>query len=143
LDASAWVKRYLDEPGTQSVLSLFGEPLASTILGYVEVASTLARQQAARKLSAGALQYLQQKLRTDWKQFIEVPMTAAFIGQAVELAEHYKLRGADTIHLAAALSLQNIFAETNDPITLVSSDIELLQAVQAAGLLIRDPVPSL
>jgi uncharacterized protein len=82
-------------------------------------------------------------LKTDWKQLIEVPITTELINQAVELAERYKLRGADTIHLAAALNLQSVFAETSDPVTLVSSDAELLQAAQVAGLLTQDPVHSL
>jgi predicted nucleic acid-binding protein len=46
-------------------------------------------------------------LKTDWKQLIEVPITTELINQAVELAERYKLRGADAIHLAAALNLQS------------------------------------
>ncbi len=58
VDASAWVKLYLTEPGSNEVSSLFNElsreQLASTGLGYVEVASTLARQQTARKLNTHA-----------------------------------------------------------------------------------------
>ena len=144
LDASAWVKRYLEERGTQQVQQLFDtQPLASTGLGYIEVASTLVRQQTMRRLDADILRRLQQQLRTDWKQLIEVPITTELINQAVDLAERYKLRGADSIHLAAALNLQSVFAETNDPVTLVTSDIELLQAAQAAGLLAQNPLSPL
>lgn len=140
LDASAWVKRYLEEPGTGNVLRLFEAQLASTGLGYIEVASTLVRQQAVHRLSIDTLQNLQHQLRADWKLLIEVPMTTELIDQAAELAVQYKLRGADTLHLAAALNLQRGFTEVNQPVTLVTSDTELLQAAQAAGLLVQNPV---
>ncbi len=46
LDASAWVKRYFAEAGSAWVHSLFSREitLASTVLGYIEVAASLARR---------------------------------------------------------------------------------------------------
>ena len=62
LDSSAWLKRYLLEPGSDRMKLLFesGDSLASSVLGYIEVASALARQQAPRKLDEDKLARLQQ-----------------------------------------------------------------------------------
>jgi predicted nucleic acid-binding protein len=51
LDSSAWLKRYFLEPGSGWMMRLFesGNPLASSVLGYLEVASALTRQQVPRK----------------------------------------------------------------------------------------------
>lgn len=144
LDSSAWVKLYLTEHGTDEVVCLFNElsreQLASTGSGYVEVASALARQQTVRKLDAHTLYQLQQQLKADWNDITEVSITAELIDQAARIAERYKLRGADSIHLSAALIFQSMLQQTNQVVTLVTSDMELLQAAQAAGLLAQDPV---
>ncbi len=54
LDSSAWVKRYLSEPGSAWVRRLFDgkEPLACCPLGCNEVAAAIARQQGVQKISA-------------------------------------------------------------------------------------------
>ena len=144
LDSSAWVKLYLTEPGTNEISHLFNElsreQLASTGLGYVEVTSALARQQTARKINARALYQLQQQLKSDWKDLTEISITAELIDQAARLAGRFKLRGADAIHLAAALSFQNALIETNQLVTFVASDTKLLQAAQTIGLLTHNPV---
>jgi predicted nucleic acid-binding protein len=51
LDSSAWVKRYFAEAGSSWMHSLFKSELAlaSTALGYVEVAATIARRNTARQ----------------------------------------------------------------------------------------------
>lgn len=53
LDASAWVKRYYQETGTEATQALFveGAVLACASLGIVEVLATLARKRKARQIS--------------------------------------------------------------------------------------------
>jgi predicted nucleic acid-binding protein len=45
LEASAWVKRYLSEPGSTWVQKFFTqkEPLACCTLGYTEVSAAISR----------------------------------------------------------------------------------------------------
>ncbi len=52
LDASAWVKRYVQEAGTDWILELFGKrpAFASASLGYIEVSATLARKRRAGEI---------------------------------------------------------------------------------------------
>ncbi len=138
------MKRYFEEPSRDRIVRLFGsgERLASSGLGYVEVASALARQQAHRKLDEQKLAHLQEQLKVDWNDLPTLPLSEELVERAAELAQHYHLRGADAIHLAAALSLQNALAQTNETVVLVTSDRELLAAAKDAGLAVEDPVPA-
>lgn len=142
LDASAWVKRYFEEPGRDRIPRLFhgGERLASSILGYVEVASTMARQRPLRKLDEQKVADLQTELKNDWSDLTGLPLGKESAERAVELARQYRLRAADAVHLATALSLQNALRETHETVVLVASDRELLEAARAAGLKVEDPV---
>ncbi len=141
LDSSAWLKRYFHEPGTGSVMRLFesGDPLASSVVGYVEVASALARQQASRKLDQEKLARVQQQLEEDWSDLTGLAVTDEVVGRAVRLARTYKLRGADAIHLATALGANDALVRTGDSLLLVASDEELLAAARQIGLAVQNP----
>ena len=141
LDSSAWVKAYRREPGTDRILKLFqsGVHLASAGLGYVEVAAALARQLAPGRISQPELLRLQKQLRIDWANITSLPIDAELIERSVELAEHHKLRGADAVHLAAALRLRDALATGGIETILLSSDKELLQATELSGLAWEDP----
>ena len=137
LDASAWVKRYVQEAGSASLHALFarGPRLATATLGYVETVAALSRrlagEQRYRSLS---------RLEQDGRYLALLDVDRPVITQAADLARQYQLRGADAIHLAAALRLQDILAPEKEELTLVGSDRELLTAAQHAGLLTQDPV---
>ena len=62
-------------------------------------------------------------------------ITGKVMERAAGLARRYKLRGADAVHLASALDLQWVLAGINEPVSLVASDYELLEAAkrQASG----------
>jgi predicted nucleic acid-binding protein len=62
LDSSAWLKRYFLEPGSDWMTRLFqsGNLMASSVLGHIEVASALARQQVPRKSDEDLLAVAQQ-----------------------------------------------------------------------------------
>lgn len=141
LDFSAWVKRYFEEPGSGRIAQLFDgrERLASTGLGYVEVASAVARQQASRSLTQHEMTQLQEQMKADWKDLTDLPLTGDLVERAVALTERYKLRGADAVHLASALGLQNVLAEINETVVLVASDRDLLEAARDAGLHVENP----
>lgn len=141
LDSSAWLKRYFQEPGSEWMLRRFesGGPLASSVLGYVEVASALARQQAPRKLEEATLAGLQQQLDADWGDLIGLPLTDEVVGRAVRLARGYKLRGADAVHLATALGVSDVLTGSGDSLVLIASHEDLLAAAQQVGLAVENP----
>ena len=141
LDSSAWLKRYFLEPGSGWIMRLFesGNPLASSVLGYIEVASALTRQQVPRKLDEDKLAQLQQQLEEDWGDLTGFPLTDETVGRAVRLARGYKLRGADAVHLATALGVNDALVGTGNSLVLVASDEDLLAVAQQTGLTVENP----
>ncbi|MFZ0963612.1 MAG: type II toxin-antitoxin system VapC family toxin [Terriglobia bacterium] len=142
LDSSAWLKRYFLEPGSGWMMRLFeiGIPLASSVLGYLEVASALARQPVSRKRDEDQLARLQQQLEEDWGELTGFPLTDETVARAVRLARGYKLRGADALHLATALGVNDALAGTGNSLVLIASDENLLAAAQQTGLAVENPV---
>jgi hypothetical protein len=67
LDASAWVKRYYWEPGTQWVPELFAQnpTRACAALGLIEVMAALARKQKARDINLLAFARKAQELEEE------------------------------------------------------------------------------
>jgi predicted nucleic acid-binding protein len=57
---------------------------------------------------------------------------------AASLARQYALRGADALHLANALELNQRFKIAGDDLALWSSDRELLEAALEAGLRVEN-----
>ena len=141
LDSSAWLKRYFQEAGSGWVMRRFerGEPLASSVLGYVEVTSALARQQTSRKLDEEKLVRLQQQLEEDWGDMVGLPLTDDIVARALRLARGYKLRGADAIHLATASGVNDVLTGTGNSLILIASDEELLAGARQAGLAVENP----
>ncbi len=140
LAASAWVKRYYQEIGTSWLQDLFAQnpTFACATLGVIEVTATLARKGKAGQLTSTALAQKIQELETDWQYFIQIQLTEAVVDQAKKFATHLALRGADSIHLAAAIQLKTLL-DPDDQLILVSSDQELLVAGQRSGLSTLDP----
>ena len=141
LAASAWVKRYYQETGTRWVQQLFADSvtMACASLGLVEVTATLARKAKAREIRRAQLTQKVQELEEDWGRFVQVQLNLEAMNRAKEVARQQALRGADAIHLASALLLQNRFVEEEDRLIFVASDSELKDAAQSAGFEVLDP----
>ena len=135
-DASAWVKRYVQELGSGTVHSLFErrERMGSSTLGYVEVVADL-----YRRVSPNSLAVLEPRLTADWQGMAHLPLTDGVITQAADLSLQYKLRAADAVHLATALDLQDMLAAINESVVFMASDRELLSAAREAGLTASNP----
>lgn len=136
LDSSAWLKRYAHEPGSAWVHNLFDrdEYIASSTLGYVEVIAAL-----SRRLPPVDFTHVEPRLESDWQSMSSLPLTATVMERAADVARKYRLRGADAVHLAAALDFQKEFAAI-DRVVFVASDTELLKGAQAAGLPVENPL---
>jgi predicted nucleic acid-binding protein len=141
LDASAWVKRYYQEAGTEAVQEFFveGAVLACASLGVVEVLATLSRKCKARQISRSQFQQKQTEVSADWEQFVQVQLTGEVLEVALRLTVDFSLRGADAIHLASASILKQSLTD-EDEFKLIASDNELLEAAQQTGMSIFNPV---
>ena len=103
LDTSSLVKLYITEPGTDAVRRLVDEAtvVATSSIAYPEARAALARRRRERALRAAAFVLAKRALEADWSRYFTVDVTATLCREAGELAERYRLRGYDSVHLAS------------------------------------------
>ena len=121
LDASALVKRYVAEEGSDMLIAAMGvaDGWAICRIGYVETARAI-------KLAAGKSAV--RRLMSDWPSFEVVEVDASLAEQAAELTFTEELRSLDALHLAAALLV------ASGDLTLATWDVRLHRAAQSRGI---------
>jgi predicted nucleic acid-binding protein len=133
LDASALVKKYIEEIGSEKVDRLIDQ--ASTVgtspISRAEVAAAVAKTVRTRTLPQDEASAALRIFRIEWPDLARLQITETTVARADALAWQHGLRGYDAVHLAAALIWQEAIAE---PITLATFDRQLWQSGQAAGL---------
>lgn len=145
LDASAVVKRYLREPGSNWVAELWERKedigLFSANLIDVEVVCALSRAHREGRIGvnrrnelAGAY-ILEAQLALD-----RIIVTEGILRNAHRLALRHPLRAYDAVHLATALDLAERLSWSDVPAPVfVSADENLLAAARAEGLVTENP----
>ena len=105
LDASALVKRYVEEAGSRDVATAIEEAtaVATSLFSRAEGAAALAKAVRVGSLSREEAQAAVQILRAEWADFVRVKLTELVVARADQLAWRFGLRGYDAIHLASAL----------------------------------------
>jgi len=133
LDASALVKRYIAETGTQEVNRLFAGPAAigTSIITHAEVAAALGKAVRQSILARDEAHVALQVFRKQWPSLIRLYVTEGAASRAGTLAWEHGLRGFDAVHLSAALLWQE---SIRGQVTFATFDRHLWQAAQAAGL---------
>jgi len=98
LDASALVKRYVAEPGSDLMRAAMAEHDAWFMcrVGFVET---------VRAVGLAAGRQVAERFRREWPSFGVVEVDAALAEHAASLAVSDGLRSLDALHLAAALLL--------------------------------------
>ncbi len=145
LDASAIVKRYLREPGSQWVRDLLRAPLAphftSIELIPVEVICALTRAHRERRISAGQRERLIGIALAETRNEIGLlAVSQAVLDLAAELAKRHPLRAYGAIHLATAVDWAHDLTLIGLPAPIfVTADANLLAAARAEGLVAEDP----
>ena len=121
LDASALVKRYVAEEGSDLVIAAMQEADAWAIcrIGYVEVARAICLAAGRRALN---------RLQREWPSFDVVEVDGELAERAAELALAGGLRSLDALHLAAALLLPT------SGLTVATWDARLHRAARAKRL---------
>ena len=107
-DTSALVKRYVEENWSNEVDTLWEDAIeiASSSVAFAETLSIF-----NRKLREGIItekEYIQTitEFKTEYTQFIIVPISSELNKIIEKLCLKYSLRGFDAIHLASALLIQ-------------------------------------
>lgn len=135
LDASALVKRYVAELGSQAASELTdrAETVATSLISRAEVAAGFARAVRLGRISAEIGQKAQRSFVSEWPDITKIPVTEALVSRAETLAWEYALRGYDAVHLASSLTWQE---SVGMAVTLATFDFQLWEAGQKARMLV-------
>jgi hypothetical protein len=126
------VKRYVRETGSRRLRHLVaGQPVATSRLSEVEVASGLARRARERALTKADRDRALAGLLADFDAFIVVELTPAVTTEARALLLRHPLRTGDAIQLASCRVLSDALRVT---VPLVAFDDRLRSAAAAEGL---------
>ncbi len=133
LDTSALVKRYVREPGTARVLTLWRQAnhLATSRLTYAETVCAVRRKARTEPPAQATLEKALSDFDRDWPTLAIVELTATLGPSICRLAERYPLGGADCVHLASCLELGRRIDES---VVFACWDENLLRAARAEGL---------
>lgn len=129
LDASALVKRYIQEKGSQDVNAWIetADMVVTGLISRVEVAAAIARAGRMKLISPDEALAALRQFRSEWESFHRLPITESTMARGDSLAVEHDLRGYDATHLACAL----IWQETiGIPVTLASFDSQLIDAAR-------------
>jgi predicted nucleic acid-binding protein len=145
-DASALVKRYSAEDGTELVNELFHQhPVAQmtcATIGILEIVSVLVRKRNDGRLSpnlfAQALVELNQEI-VENAAFSVASMDDDHLMSALSLIGQHNINSTDAIVLRSCLNLQRILQNQGHWLVLWSCDKRLLRAAQHEGVDVFDP----
>jgi predicted nucleic acid-binding protein len=131
-DASALVKRHVDERGSRETLAFaaHADVVATSLISRTEVAAALAKAVRTRLLEAGEAREAQRAFAAQWPDIARIPVTEALVSRAETLAWEYGLRGYDAVQLASAVSFQESLGTA---VRLATFDKQLWNAAKRAG----------
>jgi uncharacterized protein len=103
LDTSSLVKLYVAEPGSDAVRELVEAAtiVATSTIAYTETRAALGRRRRERALRPAAFASAKKTFEAEWPKYFAVEVTSALCRRAGDLAERYRLRAYDAVHLAA------------------------------------------
>jgi uncharacterized protein len=127
-DTSAFVKRYISEAGTDSVLAWCDQATEIGLSGIVlpEMISAFRRLHREDRITDTQYRQLKSLLLADIEDAVLCDLTPTVLGHAISSLETNVLRGMDAIHIGSAVALQaDVF---------ISADKRQRDAAVRAGL---------
>jgi len=144
-DSSGLVKRYVQEKGSDWVLSATDPARGNVVyvsrVAGVEVVSAIARLHRGRFLSDADARMCLERFRYDLvRQYRVIELRPDVADRAMDVAERYGLRAYDAVQLASAIEASNACRMLKIQLAaLVSSDEALNTAAGAEALAVEDP----
>jgi predicted nucleic acid-binding protein len=134
LDTSALVKLFVQEPSSKSIRQAVtaAQMIATHAIAYVEACAAFARVAHLRK-DDSLFSGLRKHLDVQWKAWEIMSASEPLIRRAADLAGRHRLRGYDSLHLAAAESAFEAF-RAQVPFQFAVFDEELRAAAKQAGI---------
>ena len=145
LDASALVKRYVDEVGSDWLrMTITPAPsllLFTSRMTIVEVISAFVRRLRDGALTLEEFVTARDAFRGDClNEYQVMPPTITVVDRACALLEQHRLRAYDATHLATALGAQQFMTGQGHPaLVFLSADDALNRAATAEGLVVDNP----
>ena len=147
LDASALVKRYVAEPGSNWTKQITDFEAKNTILiAEITLAEVAAALAAKHRATAGLNKEQRDRALSRFLQdcnehFVLLTIDRDIIDQAVELTQNYRLRGYDAVQLARSLSgNETLIKQGLSGLIFTASDKDLLAAAKAENLSTDNPL---
>jgi len=148
LDSSALVKCYVREKGSDAVLARLrsGERVFTSALSYFEVFAALARKVREGALETKDFQTARDDFQHDWVFSLSmIEVDVRLMTGLDELILKHPLRGADAVHLSAALWLRDAgrlgldIAGGDTALDFGVADKTLRRAAERCGLRVFNP----
>ncbi len=145
LDASALVKRYVDETGSDWLRTIMTHAddllLFTSRMAIIEVMSAFTRRVRDNSLTIADFASACDAFRGDCLDEYQImPPTMTVIDLACNLLQRHPLRAYDATHLATALNAQQFLTAQGYPsFTFLSADDRLNQSVTAEGIAVDNP----
>ena len=131
-DASALVKRYVDEDHSGTVQRLLSSgSVATSRLSEVEVVSALARRCREGAFSESERDRIFERVPRDFETFHVIEIVPEVTALTDALLRRHRLRAGNSLQLASCLYLS---AKLGRDVSLIGFDSRLTEAAEAEGL---------
>jgi predicted nucleic acid-binding protein len=127
-DSSAFAKRYIDEPGTEQVLTWCdrADELVLSVIALPELISAFCRLRREARLTPAQYRQIKQDLLADLADAQLCDTSPQLLKLAVQALEASALRGMDAIHIGSA--------QVCEADVFVSANARQCDAARAVGL---------
>lgn len=146
LDASALVKRYSPEDGSQLVNALFSHvpirQITCATLGILEVVSILVQKRNDGRLSPEAFAQAAVEINLEIVEndlFAATSLNDDLILAAIEFVQKHNINASDALILRSVLNLQQAMAPERDQLVFWCCDKRLIRAAKVEGVTVFDP----
>jgi hypothetical protein len=130
-DTSAFIKRYISEPGSAAVESLCSEStdVALAIVCPVEILSAINRIKREGRISAVEYDKINAALLGDIRDITLIAIDTRVVNYSIRAIETSPLKALDSIHIACALVWK--------PDYFISSDFQQIAGAKKMGLAVK------
>lgn len=141
LEATAFLKLFVQEPGTDALIRRLelvedNRKLISAATP-LEVYAAIRRRERAGDIAHVDAATALEALRLESARTVQQPLNPAVLESARQLLDRTALRWPQTLQLGAAITARDMFRGT--PILFVSSSSQLLEAATGEGMETVDP----
>jgi predicted nucleic acid-binding protein len=106
LDTSSLIKLFVEESGSDAVRDLVdGHLVTTSVVAYAEARAALARRRRERALTPTDHSIAKRDFDAWWTGVLSIAVSAELARAAGDVAERFRLRGFDAIHLATFASV--------------------------------------